>query len=125
MGRVLLAGLPDDALDQYLSRVSFSRLTGKTISTPEELRAELDKIRADGYSVVDQELEEGLRSLAAPIRDANGDVVAAVNISTQAARYSTEAVLAELVPAAISTADAISADLGRTQSSNNHSAATR
>lgn len=77
MGRVLLAGLPDDALDAYLARVSFARLTGKTISTADRLRAELEKIRADGFAIVDQELEEGLRSLAAPIRDATGDVVAA------------------------------------------------
>lgn len=125
MGRVLLAGLPDDALDAYLARVSFARLTGKTISTADGLRAELEKIRADGFAIVDQELEEGLRSLAAPIRDATGDVVAAVNISTQAARYNAEAVRGELVPAAVATADAISVDLGRTQSSNNHSAATR
>lgn len=79
------------------------------------MRAELDRIRRDGYCIVDQELEEGLRSLAAPIRDASGGVVAAVNISTQAARYSLDAVRSELVPAVIETAAAISADLARTQ----------
>ncbi len=90
-------------------------ITGRTIATPAALRDELDKIRVDGFCVVDQELEEGLRSLAAPIRDRDGTVVAAVNISTQAARYTTEAVYDTLVPAAVATADAISADLARTQ----------
>ncbi|CAM2935989.1 IclR family transcriptional regulator C-terminal domain-containing protein [Prescottella defluvii] len=115
MGRVLLAGLSPADLDAYLGRVDLTPLTGRTIATPDALRAELDKIRADGYCVVDQELEEGLRSLAAPIRDHSGAVVAAVNISTQAARYSTEAVYDTLVPAAVAAADDISADLARTQ----------
>ncbi|MGC0362344.1 IclR family pca regulon transcriptional regulator [Rhodococcus sp. 27YEA15] len=125
MGRVLLAGLPAHLLERYLARVNFAPLTGKTITTADGLRTEIARIRKRGYSIVDQELEEGLRSLAAPIRDAAGDTVAAVNISTQAARYSADAVRSELVPAAVSTADAISADLGRTQNSNNHSSATR
>jgi len=115
MGRVLLAGLSPADLDAYLARVELTPLTGRTIATPDALRAELDKIRSDGFCVVDQELEEGLRSLAAPIRDRDGAVVAAVNISTQAARYTTEAVYDTLVPAAVATADAISADLARTQ----------
>ncbi|GAB2628102.1 IclR family transcriptional regulator C-terminal domain-containing protein [Prescottella soli] len=115
MGRVLLAGLSPADLDAYLARVELTPLTGRTIATPDALRAELDKIRSDGFCVVDQELEEGLRSLAAPIRDRDGTVVAAVNISTQAARYTSEAVYDTLVPAAVATADAISADLARTQ----------
>nr|NKW57007.1 IclR family transcriptional regulator [Prescottella equi] len=115
MGRVLLAGLSPAELDAYLARVDLTPITGRTIATPAALRDELDKIRVDGFCVVDQELEEGLRSLAAPIRDRDGTVVAAVNISTQAARYTTEAVYDTLVPAAVATADAISADLARTQ----------
>lgn len=116
MGRVLLAGLPPEQLDAYLATVELTPLTGRTLATPDALRAELDKIRAQGFCVVDQELEEGLRSLAAPIADRSGAVVAAVNISTQAARYTTEAVYETLVPAAVATAAAISADLARTQS---------
>ncbi|UNQ38473.1 helix-turn-helix domain-containing protein [Prescottella equi] len=115
MGRVLLAGLSPAELDAYLARVDLTPITGRTIATPAALRDELDKIRVDGFCVVDQELEEGLRSLAAPIRGRDGTVVAAVNISTQAARYTTEAVYDTLVPAAVATADAISADLARTQ----------
>ncbi|MFG1781923.1 IclR family transcriptional regulator [Rhodococcus oryzae] len=115
MGRVLLAGLNKPDLDEYLARVTLTPLTGRTIDTPDMLRTELDQVRADGYCVVDQELEEGLRSLAAPIRDRSGTVVASVNISTQAARYSIEDVYNTLVPAAVAAAEAISSDLARTQ----------
>ncbi|OOL28699.1 IclR family transcriptional regulator [Rhodococcus rhodochrous] len=115
MGRVLLAGLSPAELDAYLATATLEPLTSRTLITADGLRAELDRIRRDGYCIVDQELEEGLRSLAAPIRDASGAVVAAVNISTQAARYSLDAVRSELVPAVIETAAAISADLARTQ----------
>ncbi|CDZ87891.1 IclR family transcriptional regulator [Rhodococcus ruber] len=115
MGRVLLAGLSPAGLDAYLATATLEPLTSRTLVTPADLRAELDRIRRDGYCIVDQELEEGLRSLAAPIRDASGAVVAAVNISTQAARYSLDAVHSDLVPAVVDTAAAISSDLARTQ----------
>lgn len=115
MGRVLLAGLPPHELDAYLTRAELAPLTTRTVSAPDALRAELEKVRSDGYCIVDQELEEGLRSLAAPIRDASGAVVASVNISTHAARYPLDTVHDELVPALIATADAISADFARTQ----------
>ncbi|MEU7628909.1 IclR family transcriptional regulator [Nocardia sp. NPDC049220] len=116
MGRVLLAGLSEDSLDDYLSEVTLSPLTGKTIDTVEQLRAELNQVREDGYCIVDQELEEGLRSLGAPVHDRSGAVVAAVNISTQAARYSMEAVRDNLLPALLETTSAIDLDLARMQS---------
>jgi IclR family pca regulon transcriptional regulator len=116
MGRVLLAGLPPDDLDTYLERAHLTALTERTVLTPQQLRTELDRVREAGYSIVDQELEAGLRSLAAPIRDESGAVIAAVNISTQAARYTPAQVEADLVPAVCATADAITADLARTRS---------
>ena len=61
----------------------------------------------------DHELEEGLRSLAAPIRDRNGRVVAAVNISTQSSRYTAAAIRADMLPALLETAEAIGLDLAR------------
>ncbi|WP_226437849.1 IclR family transcriptional regulator [Rhodococcus yananensis] len=115
MGRVLLAGLPPHELDEHLEHTDFTSITGNTVRDADGLRAELAAVRRDGYCIVDQELEEGLRSLAAPIRDAAGTVVAAVNISTHAARYSTESLRAELAPALVATADAISSDYARTQ----------
>ncbi|MGW0174722.1 IclR family transcriptional regulator domain-containing protein [Rhodococcus sp. NPDC003322] len=116
MGRVLLAGLSESAFEDYLTTVTLTPLTARTLTAPDALRDEIAKVRADGFCIVDQELEEGLRSLAAPIRDASGAVVAAANISTQAARYSAEAVRTDLLPALLSTVDAIGADLVRTQS---------
>jgi len=116
MGRVLLAGLAPHELDAYLERVRITALTERTVLTPAQLRAELDRVRAAGYSVVDQELEAGLRSLAAPIRDEAGAVIAAVNVSTQSARYTAAQVEAELVPAVRATAEAITLDLGRARS---------
>ncbi|MEU4343947.1 IclR family transcriptional regulator C-terminal domain-containing protein [Nocardia sp. NPDC023852] len=115
MGRVLLAGLSDAALEDYLTHVMLVPLTGRTVITVDRLRKEVAKVRADGYCIVDQELEEGLRSLAAPIRDNTGTVVAAVNISTQAARYSAAAVRKDLVPPLLATAEAIALDLTRVQ----------
>ncbi|WP_016931564.1 IclR family transcriptional regulator domain-containing protein [Rhodococcus sp. R1101] len=115
MGRVLLAGLTDDEFEAYLARADLAPITGNTVTTAEELRAEIATVRRNGYCVVDQELEEGLRSLAAPIRDASGTVVASVNLSTHAARYRMEIVHDELVPALLATAEAISTDLARTQ----------
>lgn len=116
MGRVLLSGLSDAELDAYLDSVTLTPLTGRTIATPDALREEIRRVRADGFCIVDQELEEGLRSLAAPIRDAGGTIVAAANISTQAARYSAAAVRSDLLPELLRTAEAISLDLTRMQS---------
>ena len=87
MGRVLLAGLPEHAFEDYLAKVTLTPLTDRTVLTTDRLREEVDRTRTAGFCLVDQELEEGLRSLAAPIRDHTGQVCAAVNISTHAARY--------------------------------------
>ena len=113
MGRVLLAGLPDDELDARLHAIDFVPMTPRTLADTEALRAELERVRRAGFCVVDQELEEGLRSLAAPIRDHTGHVVAAVNISTQSARYTAATIRKELVPALLAAAEAIHLDLVR------------
>ncbi|MBM7459089.1 IclR family transcriptional regulator domain-containing protein [Rhodococcus coprophilus] len=115
MGRVLLAGLEPEELEKYLARAELTRMTSRTLTTIDDLRTEIEKVRTDGYAIVDQELEEGLRSLAAPIRDESGAVVASMNISTHAGRYPDDTVHDVLVPALISTADAISRDLVSTR----------
>src|SRR5699024_4256110 len=83
MGRVLLAGLSAEELDDYFARTPLQdeALFGQ-ITDESELRRRIDEVGHAGYALVDQELEPGLRSLAAPIRDADGRVVAAVNVST-------------------------------------------
>jgi IclR family pca regulon transcriptional regulator len=111
MGRVLLAGLPDHELDAYLNKVSLDKLTSRTIATPTALRAEIAKVRTQGFSFVDQELEEGLRAVAAPIRDRAGRVVASLNISAHASRNSLESMRRNLVPPLLAAAARISADL--------------
>jgi IclR family pca regulon transcriptional regulator len=111
MGRVLLAGLPADQLDAYLSRVRLQRLTSRTVSSVASLRAELGRVKAQGWAIVNQELEEGLRAVAAPIRDRRERVIAAVNISTQASRTSLETMRRELLPPLLATVKRIESDL--------------
>jgi IclR family transcriptional regulator, pca regulon regulatory protein len=84
MGRVLLAALPDSALKTFLAEAELAPLTPHTIINRNELRETILKARRDGYSLVDQELEIGLRSLAVPLQNATGRVVAALNVGTQA-----------------------------------------
>jgi len=111
MGRVLLAAQPEPWLDQYLSATSLHHLTGHTITTETGLRQELRKIRTRGWALIDQELEEGLRSLAAPIRDSDGTVVAAVNVATHAGRRSLDSIVADLLSPLLATAERIERDL--------------
>jgi IclR family pca regulon transcriptional regulator len=111
MGRVLLAALPEPDLDAYLARAELTRLTNKTVSSAESLRAELARVRAQGYSIVDQELEEGLRAIAAPVHDRAGAVAGAVNISVHAARATLDAMRRRLLPLLLAATAAIDADL--------------
>ena len=111
MGRVLLAALDPDELDAYIARAEIRPLTARAIATPDELRAELARVRAQGWALVDQELEEGLRSIAVPIRDGDGRVVAAVNVSAHASRASKDTVRRVLLPPLLRTAANIEADL--------------
>jgi len=114
MGRVLLASLPEHELQAYLDRVRLDRLTAHTVPTVAALRSELGRIRDQGYAIVDQELEEGLRAVAAPIRDRTGRVVGAVNISVQATRASVEAMRRTLLPPLLAATARIDADLSVT-----------
>jgi IclR family pca regulon transcriptional regulator len=111
MGRVLLAGQPAEWLDQYLAKADLRPLTRRTITDPAKLRGVLAKIATQGYAIVDQELEEGLRSLAAPIHGENGQVIAAVNVSAHASRGSSEVIRRELLPPLLETAKRIEEDL--------------
>lgn len=112
MGRVLLAGLEPEALQARLARIEFVAFTAHTVTGPDELRAALDTVRATGYAAVDQELEEGLRSLAVPIHDSSGEVIAALNVSVHASRGTMATLRREFLPRAREVAEAIEADLG-------------
>jgi IclR family transcriptional regulator, pca regulon regulatory protein len=111
MGRVLLAALPEAELDERLARTTFEPLTAKTVTDVDALRAQLDHARARGWAAVDQELEEGVRSAAAPVRDASGAVVAALNVSAHASRTSMQQLRREILPLLLETAAAIEAEL--------------
>jgi IclR family pca regulon transcriptional regulator len=96
MGRVLLAGLETADAERILRSSDRRALTPHTTTVVAELVAELSRVREAGYSLVDQELEMGLRSLAAPVRDGSGRVVAAINVSTTAAGAPQETLTAVL-----------------------------
>ncbi|GAA2533725.1 IclR family transcriptional regulator [Winogradskya humida] len=115
MGRILLAHLPEPEITAFLARVNLLPLTDRTLTKPEALHTELDRIRTQGWAIVDQELEEGLRSLAAPIRNRTGTVVAAVNISVHASRTPVEDMRDRLLPRLLATTTAIEADLRNTR----------
>lgn len=86
MGRVLVAALSDGELDAWLTRAELTRYTPHTITGTAELRAAVAKVRRNGYSLVDQELEIDLRAVAVPVVNAAGRVIAAMNVSAQASR---------------------------------------
>jgi IclR family pca regulon transcriptional regulator len=111
MGRVLLSRMADEELEDYLERVELVPLSPRTVTSRDTLRTELAKVRSQGWALVDQELEEGLRSVAAPIRDRSGKTIAAVNLSAHASRMSIEAARRGLVPPLLATAARIEADL--------------
>jgi IclR family pca regulon transcriptional regulator len=111
MGRVLLAGLEPERLDEVLAASELRALTPETIADERRLRAELDRVRAQGWALVDQELEAGLRSVAAPIRGRDGAVCAAINVSAHATRTPLEDVHDALLPPLLRTAEAIERDL--------------
>ena len=86
MGRILLSALDDVSLREYLDHVDLQPKTSRTIRTPEALLECLQQVRQQGWCIVDQELEQGLRSIAVPVYDASGQVLAALNVSTSAGR---------------------------------------
>ncbi len=111
MGRVLLAAQGEQWLDGYFASVKLRKLTPYTIVEPDALRAELQRIQAQGWALVDQELEEGLRSIAAPIHDRDGRVIAAMNVSAHASRRSVSDMTQTLLQPLLHTACLIDADL--------------
>jgi len=111
MGRVLLAGLPDAELEDYLRSAELRPLTGRTVTDPDKLLHVIQDTRRNGYAIIDQELEVGVRSAAAPVHDARGNVVAAINATAHASRVSLERLKKEFVPQVLETARAIDADL--------------
>ena len=111
MGRVLLAAMSEEEFERYLAEATFEALTDRTVTDPARLREIVHEVARQGYAIVDQELEEGLRAVAAPIRGASDGVIAAVNVSAHASRVSLTAMRTDLLPALLETASHIERDL--------------
>lgn len=108
MGRVLLAGLTPLELEQQLAKVQLQAHTSRTVARIDDLRDRIEQAREQGWCLVNQELEEGLVSLAAPILDRGGQTVAALNVSGQVNRTPPEAMLERCLPRLLEAAQSIS-----------------
>jgi IclR family pca regulon transcriptional regulator len=114
MGRAMLSQLPEAALRAILARSAPRALTPRTIREPDELVSEVARVREQGWALVDQELEGGLRSIAAPVRNQRRQTLAAVNISTHASRTTLEQLRGQFLKELLETVAAIEADLAAT-----------
>ncbi len=85
MGRVLLAALPEDEARALLKQTNLKSFTPRTLTDPARLMEQLVRVREEGFAVIDQELELGLCSIAVPLENERGRVVAAINIGAPAA----------------------------------------
>ncbi|MDX1736901.1 MAG: IclR family transcriptional regulator C-terminal domain-containing protein [Alphaproteobacteria bacterium] len=98
MGQVLLAGLETKKLNAYLANTKLEPFLSRTITDPKDLRRRLHTIREHGYVLVDQELEAGLRSMAVPIKNREGEYIAALNLSAHSARVTKSTMLRDYLP---------------------------
>jgi IclR family transcriptional regulator, pca regulon regulatory protein len=112
MGRVLLSALDSQALDRYLAEVTLEPLTERTLTSKTQLRRILLEVREQGWAIIDQEVEVGVRSVAAAIRDHSARTIAAINISSHASRVSMKQLRSEYLPTVLEAADRISNLLG-------------
>ncbi|MEE4496022.1 IclR family transcriptional regulator domain-containing protein [Streptomyces sp. BE230] len=115
MGRVLLAALPPAERESRLARTQAHALTPYTVTRPDELSATLERVRADGHALVDEELEVGLRSVAVPVHDRRGTVVAAVNVAMHSSSRTLEECVTDVLPHLRAAAGRIEADLHITE----------
>jgi len=98
IGRVLLANLPPDEMEALLARIEFTRYTDRTVTSVEKLRQVLGIVRREGYAIVDQELELGLRSMAVPVQNHLGRVIAAINVGAHGQRVSLQDMQTRFLP---------------------------
>ena len=112
MGRVMLAALEREEIGAYLADLELHRHTPKSIVKKGALATELRRVREQGYSLVDEELELGLRSLAVPVRARSGKVVAAMNTGVHAARVTRKQMVEQFLPVLREGAERIGLALG-------------
>lgn len=111
LGRVLLAGLSGDGLRSVLAHAELRPLAPHTLTRRAELETVLDRVRAQGYALVDEELEAGLRSISVPVRDRAGATVAAVNVAMHSSSRTIEECLEHVLPQLRLTAGRIESEL--------------
>jgi IclR family transcriptional regulator, pca regulon regulatory protein len=108
MGRVLLADKTPEQLDEILATPSRSGIIPRVIQSRAELDASLELVRERGWAMSDEMLSVGVRSIAAPVRDARGRTAAAMNVTVHAAETSVEQLTGEYLPLLLETAAAVS-----------------
>jgi len=113
MGRVLLADLPDDELHARLVAMPVEKRAEHTETDPARLLALIRQVRAQGWALVDQELEDGVRSVAAPLRDRSGRAIAAINVSTHAGRVSLDGLRGPILQALLESVAEINLRLSK------------
>ena len=112
MGKVLLSGLSADELKEMYGSGEMAPFTKNTITQLGALQESLEQVRADGFALADEELELGLRSVSAPIRDHNATIIAAMNVSASTARISVDELRDNIAPLLIAAANEISVRIG-------------
>ncbi|HEY1346858.1 MAG TPA: IclR family transcriptional regulator C-terminal domain-containing protein [Streptosporangiaceae bacterium] len=110
LGKVLLAALPPEEAERVLAEPSRSGITPRIVPGSGERAAILREVRARGWALTDEELAAGIRSVAAPLRDGDGRVIASLNVNTHAAETPVEVLTGEYLPLLLQAAGAISAD---------------
>jgi IclR family transcriptional regulator, pca regulon regulatory protein len=110
LGKVLLAALPPGEAERVLAEPTRSGITARCQSAADERAAALREVRARGWALTDEQLAPGIRSVAAPLRDGDGRVIAALNVTVHAAETPIEVLTGEYLPLLLHTAGAISAD---------------
>lgn len=109
MGRVLLSGLTEVELDDYLARVVLKKLTSRTLTDPARLRLEIERVREQGFAWIDGELDEAICGLAVPVRDENGTITAAINVSLLTGAHDEARAVTEFLPPLRQTASQLRA----------------
>ncbi|MBT8455306.1 MAG: helix-turn-helix domain-containing protein [Rhodobacteraceae bacterium] len=110
-GRVLLAMTPEEDWDTILENIDLKKMTEKTVTRKSDFRNVLKKVRQQGWSLVDQELEIGLMSIAVPVRNSSGGIVGAINVGVPTIRMTPQQMVDEILPKLLATSENIGASL--------------
>lgn len=110
-GRVLLAMTPEEDWDTLLDNIDLKKMTEHTVTRKADFRAVLKKVRQQGWSLVDQELEIGLMSIAVPVRKSSGGIVGAINVGAPTMRMTPRQLVDDILPKLQATSESIGAAL--------------